>query len=235
MRDIKMGYSAYHLRLFDLKKYRKMQPILKSIYEGIEDCQQLIPFIMEAKKNVEHDDFEKYNDPDERECYFDDFEEILGILQEGNLITWLYTGQDSDLHRYVLANVFKLYCFPNFQVLVYQNKKLGTGISYGEIWLDSEICQLDLIEVLDNLSSGEFVPLSSYDTKYHILTPQQLAELEKKASHDILTLSALESFQEERHVFLKETYLTFCFDLQNLINLAKGNDDYTLISESFIA
>jgi hypothetical protein len=230
-----MRNSAYHLRLFDLKKYRKIQPVLKSIYEGIEDCQQLIPFIMEAKKNVEHDDFEKYNDPDERECYFDDFEEILGILREGNLITWLYTGQDSDLHRHVLANVFKLYCFPNFQVLADENKKLGTKLSYWEILLNSEICQLDLRDVLDNLSSGEVVPLSSHDTTYHILTPQQLADLEKKASHDILTLSALENFQEERHFSLKEIYLTFCFDLQNLINLAKGNDDYTLISESFIA
>jgi hypothetical protein len=224
-----MRVPDYQIMLFDLKKYREIQPIVENAANQSGDYQPMIPLVRTAIKNVEHDDFEKYNDPDEREHFLEDFQKMLGVLQKKEFVPWIHDIRNRDIFQEVIF----LICCPDFQELSTYNKKSGTRIDYGDILYGTKICDLDLIEVLENIESeGEISCLSS-DTNLYVLSQEQITAIDKSVPQDILTLTQLENSLDYRQPIIKESYLEFYFNLKNLIDRVKSNNNYTLLSERY--
>jgi hypothetical protein len=224
-----MRVPDYKIMLFDFKKYREIQPIVESSADRNGDHQQMIPLVRAAIKNVEHDDFEKYNDPDEREHFLEDFQEMLDILQKKEFIPWIH----DITNRYIFRQVIFLICCPDFQEFPSYNEESGTRIDYGGIFYGTKICDLDLIKVLENIEFEEEIPSLSGDTNLYLLSQEQITAIDKSIPQDILTLTRLENLLDYRQPILKEAYLKFYFNLKNLIDRVKSNNNYTLLSKRY--
>jgi hypothetical protein len=226
-----MDAGVHFLRLFDLKKYRNIQSIIESVANQSMDYQQVILLVKEAIKIVKHNDFEKYNDPDERECFLEDLQEILDVLQKKEFFSWF----DDERNTYILRNVALLICCPDFQESSTYNEESGTRIDYEDVLYGSKICELDFIEVSENFESGEIISVLSNETKIQILSQKQITEIDKSIHRDTITLIKLEnSLLSERHSLLREIYLKFYFNLKNLIDRVKSNNNYTLLNEDIL-
>jgi hypothetical protein len=226
-----MDPGSHWLILFDLKKYRGIQPLIESVANRSIDYQQMILLVEEAIKIVEHDDFENYNDPDGRECFLEDFQEMLDVLQKKEFLSWF----DERQNFYILRDVVFLICCPDFQELPAHNEESGTSVGCEDILYGSKICELDFIEVSYGFESGEMISALSDDTKIRILNQKQIAEIDKSIHQDIITLTRLENtLLNERHSVLRGIYLKFYLNLKSLINRVKSNNNYTLLIRDHI-
>jgi hypothetical protein len=78
------------LRVFDLDKYQKIEPIIKSIYNKNAYPSQVAALIQEALNRIKDDSFKKANkisDMVSRE-YSNEFESALILVQDGRLTQW---------------------------------------------------------------------------------------------------------------------------------------------------
>ncbi len=100
-----MDVTCY-VRVFDLDKYRQIQPIVESIYSNSADPDMITALIRESIDKIETDDFKKYHDEWTQETYSDNLQSALKLVQLGRLSEWyIYDGSteeldDDNLERY---------------------------------------------------------------------------------------------------------------------------------------
>ena len=82
--------SHHRLRLFDLEKYREIQPIIEGISkrDTSVEVERVISMIKSAENIVRSDDFKKYNPDYIYEDYAEDLHDVLDILENNSLQIW---------------------------------------------------------------------------------------------------------------------------------------------------
>ncbi len=226
-----MNPCERYLRLFDLKKYREIQPIIDSIAYRNVDCQQVIPLVEAAWAISKLDDFVKYNDPDMREVHDEEFGKLLKVLKTEELLSWL----DASAYRIqILRNVVFLICCPKYRELLFDGEDAGTTIGYIDIINEVEICPLDSLDWLVNLDLIEEILVGDDETALYVYSRKQIIEMNKQVSQDILALSQLGGLSKE-YSDKKLTFQAFYNDFKKMIDFAMCNPDYTILNQkSFI-
>ncbi len=227
-----MRPTEHCLHLFDLNKYREIQPVVKSIANRNVDCQQVIPLVTAAIEVVNLDDFEKYNDSDLKEVFIEDLQELLEVVQKGELLSWIDAKTYS---KYELNRLIFLICCPKFQETKGFKVMSGAQVDYGNILYGTEICDLKFLEILDTLDSVEKIPIISEDTILYLFSREQLIEIDKRVLQDTVTLAGLSDDLSEKYSERKLVYLELYSNLKELINLAECNSSYTLLNEKTFA
>jgi hypothetical protein len=89
-----------YIRVFDLDKYREIQPIVQSINNRSADPELVTSLIREAIDKTETDDFKKYNVDWIQEIYSDSLQSALKLVQSGRLSEWwIYYIITEELRR----------------------------------------------------------------------------------------------------------------------------------------
>ncbi len=227
-----MNPCERYLRLFDLKKYREIQPVIDSIAYRNMDCQQVIPLVEAAWEISKLDEFVKYNDPDMREVCDEEFGKLLQVLQKKELLSWIdaHSSCLDALHRIVF-----LICCPKYRELLFDGEDAGTTIGYIDIITKIQICPLNSLDWIGILDSIERIPIGDEETSLHIYSRKQLIEMDKDVSHDLLILSQLDEGFSKEYADKRFVFLTFYNDFKEMIDLAMHNPYYTIFNEnSFI-
>jgi hypothetical protein len=221
-----------YLRLFNLKKYREIQPVIDSIAYRNVDCQQVIPLVEAAWEISKLDDFVKYNDPDMREVHDEDFGDLLKVLQKEELLSWL----DAKSNRIqALRNVVFLICCPKYRESLFDGEDAGTTIGYIDTITEIQVCPLNSLDWIGILDSIERIPVGDVETSLHIYSRKQLMEMDRDVSLDLFTLSQLDEGSSKGYSDKRLAFLEFYNDFKKIINLAMCNPDYTILNEnSFI-
>jgi hypothetical protein len=81
-----MSVPDRYIRLFDLAKYREIQPITDGTKQRNADSTGVINLIQRAMNVVQSSEFEKYNGRDH--IFMIELEDALEIMQEKSLSDW---------------------------------------------------------------------------------------------------------------------------------------------------
>jgi hypothetical protein len=251
-----MSVPDRYIRLFDLAKYREIQPITDGIKQRNADSTGVINLIQRAMNVVQSSEFEKYNGRDH--IFMIELEDALEIMQEKSLSDWHYYTSSDKLNVIILS-----ICCPRYQNSPedkeYQKADAGTVINYVECYSHLYYFNRDLYEMLAN-RRAEFLPNDIGESAEWIFTRQELTELAVMVKQDLVTLSQPDftlymiinktSFVRVSASFLKDEeieagysifpateitsmFLEFYSELDCLLEEAIANSDYTIINEIF--
>jgi hypothetical protein len=249
-----MSVSERYVRLFDLAKYREIQPITDGIKEKSADPKKVIGLLEKAMNIVQSSEFKKHNGSDG--VLIIDLEEGLEIMQEGSLMNWLPPRGLDKLNAIILS-----ICCPRYQAFPqYKESKEAdarTAINYAGCYPHLYHVNRDLYEMLAN-GRAELLPNDIDESAEWIFTRQELAELAAMVKQNLVTLSqpnftlymiidrtsfvrASASFMEDEEVEagysifpateLTSMFLEFYSELDCLLEEAIANPDYTIINE----
>jgi hypothetical protein len=249
-----MSASERYIRLFDLAKYREIQPITDGIKEKSADLKEVIGLLEKAINIVQSSEFKKHNGRDG--VLIIDLEEGLEITQEGSLINWLPPRGLDKLNAIILSICCPRYqAFPEYKE--YKEADAGTAINYAVCYSHLDCFNRDLYEMLTN-GRAEVLPNDINETAEWVFTRQELAELAVMVKQDLVTLSqpnftlymiikgnffirASASFLTDEEIEagysifpaieLTSMFLKFYSELDCLLEEAIANPDYTIINE----
>jgi hypothetical protein len=113
-----MSLLPYFFRIFDLKKYREIEPIINGILDSSVDATQLKVLLKEASNIIEGDEFKKYNDKSMRYEY-DIFQLMINLIDDNKFEEWKgtkYESMDDYYPENVALYLVQVLCCPKFQV-----------------------------------------------------------------------------------------------------------------------
>jgi hypothetical protein len=237
-----MSSPEYYLRLFDLKKYREIQPIIEDIVRRDVTADRVISLIKAAQQVVQTDDFKKYNSESVVDSDNSLFCEYLKMIERDGILAWF---EELDLRNYIntLEPIVLSICCPKYQFSTedLQGEELsGTSINYYYLIGQSDIYDLELRELLEfNNSIIERFPYDSYDCSEMgvFYNRQYLEELNRAVSEDIDLLSRsdvnLDRYSPQYHASVIADHLKIYDDFNFLLKLANLSEDYTLLRQSY--
>jgi hypothetical protein len=226
--------SYHYLRLFDLEKYREIQPIIEGIAKrDIKlEVEQVISLVKAAASVLQTEDFKEYND----ECLEDnilEMEEILSSIEEGDILkmfAFLDKRKDPCVYDALRIMVF-LICCPKYQEEVAgreSEQNSGTTIEYSDIyWWRNYSENLNVFRLLDYTgkeSHYENILIES-EGYVSIFNQQQIEELYQASIPDIPMIAEFDISPD-----MREEYLKFYDDLNFLLKLANVQDKYTIVN-----
>jgi hypothetical protein len=230
---------AYHyLRLFDLEKYREIQPTIEGIAKrDIKlEVEQVISLVKAAASVLQTEDFKEYNDEECLEDNILEMDEILGSIEEGDIskmFAFLDKRKNPCVYDALRIMVF-LICCPKYQeeVAGHEPKQnSGTTIEYSDIfWWRNHSSNLNIFRMLEYPgvdSRNEEIPIESNETGnfVSILSQPQIEELQQTLVPDILMLLKFDISPD-----MQEEYLKFYDDFNFLLRLANARDEYTIVN-----
>jgi hypothetical protein len=250
-----MSVPDRYIRLFDLAKYREIQPITDGIKERNADPTEVINLIQRAMNVVQSSEFEKHNG--RNHIFIAELEDGLEIMQEKSLLEWRCHTSSDKLNVIILSICCPRYqAFPEYKE--YKEADAGTSINYIGCYSHLYYFSKDLYEMLAN-GRAEFLPNDTGDSAEWIFARQELAELAVMVKQDLVTLSqpnftlymiidktsfvrASASFMEDEEIKagysifpateLTSMFLEFYSELDCLLEEAIANPDYTIINEA---
>ncbi len=226
--------SYHYLRLFDLEKYREIQPIIEGIAKrDIKlEVEQVISLVKAAASVLQTEDFKEYND----ECLEDnilEMDEILSSIEEGDILkmfAFLDKRKDPCVYDALRIMVF-LICCPKYQEEVAgrePEQNSGTTIEYSDIyWWRNHSENLNVFRLLDYTgkeSHYENILIES-EGYVSIFNQQQIEELYQASIPDIPMIAEFDISPD-----MREEYLKFYDDLNFLLKLANVQDKYTIVN-----
>ena len=225
-----------YLRLFDVDKYREIQPVIEGIVKRNIKTERVISVIRTAQNVITTDDFKKYNDEDDYDDYTGYFSGILEMLENNNISMWFkeldtYTSSANSILRLIIVVI----CCPKYQWNDYERQGeeiSGTTVDYTNFyWSYGAYYGLNLIELL-NFSNIQFenFPFKLGDPA-GFYNRQQLTQLAEAAIDDLNLLPRSETSSDEYHQNAIAKYLKFYDDLNFLLELANISGNYTILNE----
>ncbi len=230
------------LKLFDVRKYREIQPIIEGIAQRSASAEQVIYLLKAAISVTETDDFKKYNDFDDVESYAEQLQEIVEIIQTSNISTWFemlnqkkYYGID------ILYTLFSFICCPRYQETAFGTTDVSdTMIKYGSVYFYYSKWDLKLFKMLDPSSLVGNLPVENLPVEmkdegfiFNIFSQQQLALITEAAEKDTLILSQIDHELDENDMQSKQKFLDFYNCFNHLLSLANSRPEYTLFNEQY--
>jgi hypothetical protein len=225
-----MSPSARYLRLFDLEKYREIQPIVEGITKRDVDSDRVNSLVKRVLSIVGSDNYKKYNSPDRFYYYDVEFQEMVEAVREGHLLPWLDSMKHSgtDLTQQIILAI----CCPRYQYSTYNVEILsGTTFEYadGRYCVYYGLNNEALVELLSFPDAMEMLPNEDRETYRGIFDRQQLAELTDLVEEALLELSRSVHTPTERPHYLE--FVKFYTDFSKLLKLANSQPNYTILNE----
>jgi hypothetical protein len=118
-----MTPPPYFFRVFDLSKYREIEPVIADILNSSVDAERMEILLKEAINIVEGDDFKKYNDESMRYEY-GVFQSMTNLINENRFEEWK-EKKDDGWNEYYPKNValrfVEVLCCPKYQLYCYDH------------------------------------------------------------------------------------------------------------------
>jgi hypothetical protein len=185
-----MSAPSRYIRLFDLAKYREIQPITDRINERNVDLdpEKVIGLIKRAIDVAQSSDFKKYNSEFIVRSFISEIEEGLEVMQEGSILDWDSHGTDK------LNTIISLVCCPKYQFLPVDSgdhkPDAFTVIDYTAFcYSNIEPFNRRLYKMLND-GRSEILPSDNRDeAAAWVFTRQELTELAIMVKQDLADLS----------------------------------------------
>ena len=229
-----MSAPECYLRLFDVKKYREIQPIIEGIINRDIAVEQVISLFEAAREVVYTDDFKKYN-PDW--IYEDDYKSLgdeLEMLENNDISIW-YAEIDRYNYFDTLKSITKRICCPKYQSDPEDRQPeeiSGTTVDCSHFLWNYQIYYSELEHSLRRINNRieEFSFESGSDGIY-FYDRQCLTEFTQAAIEDVDTISRLDTNANEYDPEIIKKHLKFYDEFNFLLELANLSETYTLLRE----
>jgi hypothetical protein len=231
-----MGILPRYIRLFDVQKYREIQPIVEGIARRDASAKDVISLLKAAKEVTEGNDFIMYNDPDQEEGYPEEMQERIDLIQDFGIVTWYNALDRGDSGGYdAIRQLYSYLCCPKYQQSAYLDLAISDmTVEYEMIYRGYYICDL----YLPNLISYEFStverlprdPTSDPD-RFSIFSREQFPEVIRATEIDILNLSQSDCDSKDHMIETRDECLTIYKRLNYLFDVVNLNPNYTFFME----
>jgi hypothetical protein len=202
-------------RLFDAKKYKEIEPVIKAIHDKTASNEQVTALINEALVIVETDDFKKNNFNKEWSATSPrTLQEALILVEYLGVLAWPGEMKIYD----PLGTIICAICCPNYQEINYSDNHVDYTSYYGYVAEFTE----DLHNVLD---CATLLPCDS--NGIGIFDPQKLVEITKIMSNIDPRVIVGTISPKYRPGLMK-----FYTDFNHLVKLANSQLHYTILYES---
>jgi hypothetical protein len=118
-----MTPHPYFFRVFNLNKYREIEPVIADILNSSVDAERMKFLLKEAIDIVEGDVFKKYND-DSMRYEYGVFQSIANLIDENKFEEWT-EKKDDDWEEYYPENValrfIEVLCCPKYQLYCFDH------------------------------------------------------------------------------------------------------------------
>jgi hypothetical protein len=234
-----MSPPPRYLRLFDVQKYREIQPVIEGIDRRNADAEDVISLLQAAKEVTETNDFIIHTDPDQDEGYPEEMQKRIDLIQEFGVVAW-FASLDRGEHfgSDVIFQLYSYLCCPKYQRLAYGNLAISDmTVEYEMIYYGLEICDLYLPGLLSSKSLPvEILPKDMKDegVTFSIISRDQFPELTKVAETDVFNLLQLDCNSNNDIIRIRGICLEIYKRFNHLLNAASLNTNYTLLMEEQI-
>jgi hypothetical protein len=231
-----MQNPTRYLRLFDIKKYREIQPIIEGIVKRSAEDEQVVSLLEAVIDIAKGNDFRQYNDPEDPDTYVRYFQRVLGVIKTSGIVTLFdMLNQEDDAGFDVVQELYSFICCPKYQVSTYDQPVIsGTSIEYGDTYYGFRVCDLDLHEMLSFYYPSERLPIEMKGEGFvvSVFDQQQLATLTRVAVKDTSNLRQLscDSDEDEKR---KLEYLEFYTSFNYLLRLANLCPEYSILNKKW--
>jgi hypothetical protein len=231
-----MDMPARQLRLFDIKRYREIQPTIEGIAKRSASAEQVISSLEAALDVAKSEDFSQHNSPNDPKICTATFQDILDIVQISGVSKWfamldqkIYGGVD------ILQELFLFICCPKFQRSRYEAPVIsGTTVEYEDFYYGFELCDLYLLEMLSFSYPSEKLPveMKGEGIASGIFSQQQLELITEITTEDTIILSEVECSSKDNQE-RKLNYLEFYKNFNHLLKLANSHSEYTILNTKY--
>ncbi len=208
-----MSPNPYFFMLFDLKRYREIEPVINDVLNQSVNADKLKPLLQEAVNIIESDEFKKYNDKSTKDEFWA-FQSMINLINEGRFIEWIEKEYDEINEEYpenIAFDLITILCCPKYQLFCYEElPQSETTIDY--IYTMDSFFGDDIYSILEK-TGVEKLP---YKRGACFFNTRQLAKFSKIISDDYELLRDPEnSFEDlERQLKMVDFY-------ERIINLLK--------------
>lgn len=190
-----MDNPSRYIRLFDVEKYREIQPAIEGIKNRDAKAENVIPVLEAARKIAETDDFIKYNDDKTRiEAKY--LRLTIATIEVSGISEWFdMLDKGEDFGCDILHRVYRFICCPKYQwTTLAMPFVTGTTIEYGDVYYSYNVCDLDLFDLLDSSDYAERLPMDvkEFGIITTIFNRDELEEITEVVEEDNFNLSELE-------------------------------------------
>jgi hypothetical protein len=225
------------IRLFDVQKYREIQPIVEGIVRRDARAKDVIYLLKAAKEVTESNDFIMYNDQDEG--YSEEMQERIDLIQDFGITTWYNDLDRGDSGGYdVVCQLYSYLCCPKYQESAYLDLAISDmTVEYEMICHGYDICDLYLPRLLSSdFSIVERLPKGpESDYRLSLFSREQFPELIRAAEIDVLNLSQSDCNFKDHMIETRDECLTIYKRLNYLFDVVNSNPNHTFfMQESMI-
>jgi hypothetical protein len=231
-----MSPPPRYLRLFDVQKYREIQPVIEGIDRRNADAEDVIFLLKAAKEVAETNDFIIYNDPDQDEGCPEEMQKRIDLIQKFGIAAWFdsldreeYFGSD------VIVQIYSYFCCPRYQGLAYGDLAISDmTVEYEMIYYGLGICDLYLPGLLSSESLPvEILPKEMKDEGviFSIISQDQFQELTEAAKIDVFNLLQLDCESNDYIIKTRDECLEIYKRFNYLLNAANSHANYVLFME----
>jgi hypothetical protein len=179
-----MSIPNRYIRLFDLAKYREIQPVTDGIDKRNVDPGKVIDLIKRAMDIAQSSDFKKYNSEITIDFATFELQEALEIMQEKSILDWYSYGSDK------LNQIISLICCPRYQSSPnFDETDSDAVINYISCYLHLENFNKKLYEMLAYRRSETLPSDDNDEAAAWVFSRQELMELSIMVKQDLDTLS----------------------------------------------
>jgi hypothetical protein len=229
-----MDNPSRYIRLFDVEKYREIQPVIEGIKNRCAKAEDVIPVLEAARKIAETDDFIKYNDDKTRiEAEYLQF--TIATIQVSGISKWFDALDKGEIFgRDILHRVYRFICCPKYQRATLSMPFItGTTIEYGDVYYSYNVCDLGLFDLLDSSDYAERLPMDvrEFGIITTIFNQDELEEITEVLKEDNFSLSKLELSSDREEYRWQKEYLEFYDNFNRLLEIVNSHSKYTLLNE----
>jgi hypothetical protein len=229
-----MDNPSRYIRLFDVEKYREIQPVIEGIKNRCAKAEDVIPVLEAARKIAETDDFIKYND-DKIGTAANYLQLTIAKIQVSGVSKWFDALDKGEIFGHdILHTVYRFICCPKYQrATLMMPFVAGTTIEYGDVYHSYNVCDLGLFDLLDSSDYAERLPMDV--KKFGIITTifnqDELEEIAEVVEEDNFSLSKLEISSDREEYRWQKEYLEFYDNFNRLLEIVNSHPKYTLLNE----
>jgi hypothetical protein len=230
-----------YLRLFDVQKYREIQPVIEGIVRRDANAKDVISLLKAAKEVAETDEYKKYNGSDPDQSYAEEMQESVDIIQKSGIKAWFdELNQDQGILSGcdIVYQLYSYICCPKYQWSVYLDLAISDmTVEYETLYYGCMFFDLRLPHML----SYEYLPVEELPqerkgegTRVSTINRDQFAELAEAADTDFFNLLQLDCKSYTDTVKTREECLEIYKRFDYLFGVANSNTNYTFFMEEHL-
>jgi hypothetical protein len=231
-----MSTIECRLMLFDVNKYREIQPVIEGIINRDIAIDRVVSLFEAARKVVCTDDFKKYNPDWIYEDEYKDLGDDLEMLRNNDISIW-YAELDRYNYFDTLESITQYICCPKYQFNPKNRQPeeiSGTTVDCSHFLWNYQIYYSELEHSLRFSNDRiEKISFRSGSDGIYFYDRKCLTEFTQAAIEDIDTISRLDTNTNEYDPGIIEKHLKFYDEFNFLLKLANISENYTLLRQYY--